>query len=1426
MRQFSLLSLLAGLFWAIAASAAPLAPADAPKPLQPWVSWVLHGDKEYYCPFDYNGPGGADSPQACHWPARLNLELTDQGGEFSQEWTLYGEGWLSLPGSAKHWPQEVKVNEKKQVVTDRGGVPSVFLSAGLYVINGKFAWDKRPEFLQVPATTGLLNLRLNGQPVAIPELDEEGRLWLRQRGEKSDEAAEEDRLQIEVFRHALDDIPLRLTTRLELDVAGQAREVLLGPAVGADYTPMTLDSPLPARLEADGRLRVQVRRGSWAITLAARHQGETKQIAAPKAENAEWPEEEVWVFAAQNHLRMVQVSGAASVDPQQTGLPQEWRGFPAYLLKTGESLQLEEKRRGDPEPAPDQLSLQRRFWLDFDGGGYTVQDRVSGSMSRSWRLDMAEPNLLGRVAVDNQDQLITHLADGAAGIEVRQGRISLSADSRIDQPLRRLPAVGWKHDFQSVSAAINLPPGWRLWHVSGVDEVPGTWLQRWNLFNLFIVLMVAAAMGKLWGWRWGGLALAALLLSWHEAGAAQFLWLNLLGVIALLLVLPQGRWFTAWARWYRNLSVLALLIVVIPFLVAQARQALYPQLEYPWNSFLGPAHEPVGGMGNGFANDAAPMPPATAPMAKAMPESAGEAQIANQAPQQMQMDEEGYLNSFSRGAAGKQSYYGRADKSKEQVANMRRNLAQIDPKAQVQTGPGLPVWNWKQVRLIWSGPVQADQQVRFYLTSPGFNQFLGLLRIVLIAALTGFFLALAFGCNHCRQWLHGLQGKTTGAASMAAVFGLTVLLAGFLTPGAAEAGEMPQPQAADNQDSAIFPPPALLDELKNRLSNPPECLPYCAAIARMEAKIKPDALHLKLEIHAEVNTALPLPGGAAWWPNQVWIDGAPAQALIRSDGQLWLNVPQGVHEIGMDGPLPNRATVQLPLPLLPRHVAVKAEGWQVEGVHEDGVADAQLQFSRDSGASAAEMQDLEIGTLPPFVEIERVLLLGLDWQAQTTVRRLTATDTAIVLEVPLLPGESVTSENPRVQAGKALINMAADETEFTWESILQKQDSLQLTAPANPAWREVWKLDASAIWHVETGGIPMIHHQDSEGRWLPEWRPWPGESVSLALSRPAAIAGQIMTIDSSELKISPGQRATDTRLKLRLRSSQGGQHRLTLPEGAELQEIKINNASQPIRPEGRILTIPVTPGTQNIDLLFRQADGISVLQRTPPLDVGIASVNSHIEMEVPRGRWVLLAGGPALGPAVLFWGLLAVVILAALGLGRVPLTPLKTWEWALLGIVLIQADAVIAILVAGWLLALGWRGKLKTEVITPWRFAFLQTTLAGLTLAALAALLVTLEQGLTGQPDMQILGNRSSYNLLRWYQDRSAAALPQAWMLSVPLLFYRALMLAWALWLAFALLRWLRWGWQSFSAGEVWKPLEWRWPWRKKKPLQTGVDAG
>ncbi|MGB4874338.1 MAG: hypothetical protein WBQ93_02605 [Candidatus Competibacter sp.] len=212
---------------------------------------------------------------------------------------------------------------------------------------------------------------------------------------------------------------------------------------------------MPARLEPDGRLRVQLKPGNWTISLTARQRGPVETLARAEVA-ALWPQQEIWSFQAQNALRVVQLSGAPALDPAQTNVPAEWRPWPAYLLQPGEALRFITRTRGDTETVPEHLTLHRSLWLDFAGGGYTVQDHLSGNLNRT-RLEAAPAPRLGRVEINGDDQFITQLSDaGTSGVEVRQSNnLQLVADSRLEPAaIGDLPAVGWQIAPQKISATL------------------------------------------------------------------------------------------------------------------------------------------------------------------------------------------------------------------------------------------------------------------------------------------------------------------------------------------------------------------------------------------------------------------------------------------------------------------------------------------------------------------------------------------------------------------------------------------------------------------------------------------------------------------------------------------------------------------------------------------------------------------------------------------------------------------------------------------------------------------------------------------------------------------------------------------------------------------------------------------------------------
>ncbi|MCH6572585.1 MAG: hypothetical protein IH809_02960, partial [Proteobacteria bacterium] len=104
----------------------------------------------------------------------------------------------------------------------------------------------------------MLSLILDGRPIAIPDRRKDT-VWL---GERQRTVEQQEQIGIEVYRLISDGVPTIVSTRVLLNVSGPGREEVLGNALLPGHVPMQLNSGLPARLESDGQLRVQVRPGN------------------------------------------------------------------------------------------------------------------------------------------------------------------------------------------------------------------------------------------------------------------------------------------------------------------------------------------------------------------------------------------------------------------------------------------------------------------------------------------------------------------------------------------------------------------------------------------------------------------------------------------------------------------------------------------------------------------------------------------------------------------------------------------------------------------------------------------------------------------------------------------------------------------------------------------------------------------------------------------------------------------------------------------------------------------------------------------------------------------------------------------------------------------------------------------------------------
>lgn len=1339
---------LCGLMFAASAGAQHNDAAYVPEALEDWRQWALHGHEYRQCPFLYNSAATQPKHFVCAWPGVLEITANDDSGTFQQAWTAHRGQWVALPGSAEIWPRQVTRNGQPATVVLRQNAPHVWLEAGVNRLAGSFVWAERPARLPVSAQVGLVALTVDGKRVAMPRRDEG--LWL---APDDGQRKVRDELTAQVYRRLLDDVPTRIETVFALSVGGSVREERFAPALPEGFVPLALTSDLPARLAANGDLRVQVRPGDWELVVLARAATTVDGVAMPTAaENM--PDAEIWSYQANPTLRATVAEGAHPVDPELVDA--YWSRLPAFRLRGGEQLAIDERHRGQANSAND-LSLRRQLWLDFDGTGFTFLDDIGGTMRSQWRLDMAMPYALLAVADDDQELLVTSndaVAD-STGVELRNRDLDVRALGRIESRTA-VPVAGWRSNMD-VAATLNLPPGHKLLAALGVDSAPQSWMGRWRLLDFFVLLIVAVASVRLFGRAFGVIALLALTLSFHENMAPVWSWLNLLAAVALARVAPEGR-LQRLARGYRLGSLAVLLLFLIPFATTQIRVAVYPQLEPESHR-----HAQTAGLfealaGRGAFTHAEPVPDADAPEGSA-PDSRWEVATLGQVAEVGEMVATGaYIDRFQR----------------------------YDQAALTQTGPGVPEWQWTPYELAWQGPVGTEREMRL-LIAPAW--LMGVWRLLAVAALGVF--AARFALEIIGRTWRWPDWRRTAPASLAVA--LAVVMLG-------------QPASAET------PAPALLDELQERLLAPPACAPDCAEVAAATVYVDEEAISIQLQIHALQSVAVSLPGAVdGWRPNRVTLANA-ALAVRQMDNALWVTVAPGRHELNLRGPLPDAETVEIPFATSPRTIEAASEHWFIDGIRDGTLPTGSLSLTRLRQEAEQRAPDWQESRFPAFVRIERTLhLQPLEWRVETDVHRVAPAHGAISLDVPLLADETVVSESVDVQNGNVRLALPAAENVARWRSSLPMRKSLALSVPKDVPWQEIWRLAVGSSWQVTFDGVPPSQPPEraSEAATgtdaetaLMTFHPRPGETLTLAIARPTAVPGATLAFDEARLEVAAGATRRESQLQLSYRSTRGGSHQIRLPENAELGVVTTDGVAEPLVLQDGALNLPLLPGQHRVTVAWQEAETTGLLVRTPEVALGAAASNIVTALEMPS-RWLLLVDGPALGPAVLYWSELIALVIASLILGRVGFTPLRTHHWLLLGLGFSTFSWLAFATVAAWLLAHGTR-KLWSQGLSRLAYNLSQIGFGLLTLLAFAAILAGIPSGLLGNPDMSVTGFGSTGDRLLWFADKTANALPQATVWSLPLWIYKALILAWALWLSFALVRWLPWVWQCFVARGLW----------------------
>ena len=1398
LRRFHLIiAFLAAVFWTSFVNATN--DVYIPESLEPWVDWVLDDNPHFACPVR-----ATDGVRLnCIWVRETNIDVLRGetfGAKFELKVHAFAESTLQLPFSETFKPQNVTLNGREIALGGGNSAPEVLVPVGSHTLVGDLVWteESEPRYLEI-SRSGIVRLSIEGERVEHPSLQGGGsRLWFSNEfTDTPTTTTTPDTESVRVFRHLIDDIPQTLTTYIRVTVTGNPRTLDFGKVISDQYEIINLSSRWPAILSSDGNLVVQVAPGSNDIQINARA---TDQLSSFRYEKISsfWPELEYWGIRPMHHLRIIRMDGARRTDLSQVNAPSPMRQSTGFVLTENDELMLLEEQRGSTQPYSSMFGISRDIWLNFKGDFYTVADSIRADVASAQQVASSIP--LGEVRVNGNARLIVYddsSEERTTSVYLRPEDNYLASVSRVSRA-EPLPPNTWSVEAGSLNARLHLPPGWMMLWSNGVDEVEGSWLSKWGIWDVFIVLLLLCLVWGLGGWKWTAIVAGTVLISYQLDNAPTFGWVVLAGMCYAMKAIKHVK-----LNQIVNVSFWVVFFVVAAASVFHAtismRNALHPQLAAQSPTFEKSivsslartrySAEEIEQLGISSLSD----------FFRKIPEHFNS--TTPQASTSFATGDELMEETYSTG-----TYMPKTDpaalisRPTELYAQAPRTMLsaslgeslglsvaeprEYDPTLPIaiQTGPGRPSWQWQTVTLNWEGPVAQDQKMNLVLMGPWFTRLLYVFSAAATLLVLTYFLYLKVPC--IKDWFKRVLPGTSGVASL-------IFVAMLFNP----------------QDvHADIPDADLLKELESRLLALPDCLNECAYLEEANVTLTDGVLTIGMKIHAEDRVAIPLPSENNTWNLVDVRQGANQLPLLRERSKLYTLLYEGVHDIILTANVAGLYQFDITFELIPGHLAVDAPDWRIEGLIRGQVGDRKLTFYREDTEPIVSTTDTTTNFTPieitPYVSVLRQIDLTYEPTIITRVDRVAPYSKEFTVRIPLLPNEQVTTAGLSVEDEHMVVTLKANQGRIMWESKLQADSTITLSAPSIAERTERWSIVGSDFWSYDYEGVVPIDEGDNHTMFVPR----SNEVLQINVQQTQPVPGESMTISSVYALHTVDSQSTTTDLALLIIASQPGYMEITLPEDASIESIVFAGDFQSL-PTNNVVLLPVQPGNHHYELKWKTDRGASLAYSPPTASFSLPAVNTTTDVQLPEKRWILWLAGSSLGSTVAFWSVLVGVVLAAVVISKVPRLALSTRDAVILAAGASLVDLKMLVYVGIWFLAIWFKSRTKEEITRPWLYRLGQLVLSGITLLVLYVLVSTIVAALTNDPNMYIVSTDHNNTWFTWFSDEIDSTVPSPWILSVPMWVYFVLILAWVMWLVFTLLQWMRTWWESLKTPVLWVPV-------------------
>ena len=1377
-----------------------------PESLEPWVEWVLEENPHVSCPVR-----ATDGVRLnCIWVRATDISVlrgNTFGATFEIQVHAFAESSLQLPFSESFKPQNFMLNGQKVALGGGNSATEILVPIGSHVLKGELMWteESEPRFLEIPRS-GIVRLAIDGEPVEHPSLTAGGsRLWFsNDLTEPTETSNAPDTQVVRVFRHFIDAIPQTLTTHIKITVTGNPRILEFGRVITNEYQIMNVVSRWPAILSKEGNLVVQVTPGTNEVQIHARA---TDQLASFRYHEISplWPSVEYWGMQPRHDLRIIRLEGAQRTDLSQINAPRHMSQLSGFVLTADDELKIIEEQRGSTQPYTSSFDITRDIWLNFKGDSFTVRDSIRTDIESSQRVISSIP--LGEVRVDGISRLITYddsSGEKLASVYLNTNDSHLSSVSKISKT-QPLPPNTWSVEADDLDARLHLPPGWLLMWSQGIDKVEHSWLSKWGIWDIFIVLLLLCLVWGLGGWKWTAIVAGTALISYQLDQAPTIGWIVLAGMCYAVKAIKHVT-----LNKIANVSYWVVFVVVASACLfhatISARNALHPQLAANDTTFERQVVKTLSSIAPGGSTQYAGVTE-LAEFFRKIP-----AQFTSTSPttdetivtvgsrvRRESIAEEvfatGTYMAESDPTALAQTYTAKDIEKmgvEDLADNFRRTTSQFNSTLPIaiQTGPGKPNWQGRSIALEWNGLVSQDQKMSLVLLSPWMTRLLyGVSALATLLVLAYFLYLKVPRIKNCVK--HVLPG-TAGLTSL-------VLLAALYSP----------------QDiHADIPDADLLKELEKRLLALPDCLSECAYLEEAKLTISDEVLTIAMQIHAEDRVAIPLPNENNTWNLVDLRQGANQLPLLRERSRLYTLLDKGVHDIVLTANVKGLDQLDVTFDLIPGHLEIEAPNWRIEGLIRGQVGDRKLTFSRvnffdSDNVSATSTNSVQLNATPleitPYVSVLRQINLTYEPTVITRVARVAPYTGEITVRIPMLPKELVTTSGLSVEDEHMVVNLKSSEQTIVWESKLEVDSTLTLTAPSIADRSERWSIRGSDFWSYSHEGIVPIDTGDNHTMFIP----LSNEVLQIEIQQLQPVLGDSITVESVSASHTVDNKTTTTKLELMILASQPGDLVITLPVDASVEGFMFGGEFQSLPLSNEVL-LPVQPGTQRYSLDWKTDAGVSIIYKPTSVSLSQNAVNARTSIRFPESRWTLWLAGSSLGGTVAFWSVLFGVLLAAVAISKIPGIAISTRDAIILTVGATLIHVSVLVYAGIWFIAIWFKSRVSEEITRRWLYRIGQILLCIITLVVLYVLVSTVPAALTNDPNMYITGFQSTNEHFVWFSDEIAGPVPAPWVLSLPMWTYFVLILVWVMWLVFSLLKWTRVWWQTLKTPVLWLPIEFK----------------